>query len=164
MKPLPGGREHIVRSGQEVERTGGMIDRRNLQEGTGPQYITVSPLVGVLLQRARMDFFASLLTLAASAMCLGLAFMYFDLLGMPMAFALNKMHRWLAASLPIGAIIVFAVSFTRMTPWFAGILAGLVASLVPAVGSGTRLVLVVVLSVVFGAADAFVRWRVRQHG
>ncbi|MCD0174705.1 hypothetical protein IHN32_01890 [Deinococcus sp. 14RED07] len=116
------------------------------------------PAGSVMLRRARLDAVAGVITLGAAAMCLGAAVMFFCLTGQDMQVTSGKLSRWFAASLPLGAILVFAGSAARGTPWFAGIMAGLVAWLLP-LSPAARLAAFLALCVVFGATDIHARMR-----
>lgn len=158
MKALPeSDGKRIVFSGRDIDQTGKPLSRGTEEEP--PLRAAPSPLFSALLNRAKLDFLASLLTLIAAAMCLGVALMFFGIRGQVVHLEVGKLERWVSASLPIGAIFVFGLSYRRMTPWFAGILAALMASLVPGMSISMQLILVVLLSVAFGTVDAWVRWR-----
>lgn len=157
-----GGRVETRVSGRQV-----IVEQDTFRNGTGPQSeprLVLSPLVGQLALRLYRDFVAAVMTIFGAAMLLGLVMMLSALQGQGLNVGADKLGRWLANALPLSALLVFFFSHKRDTPWFAGILAALVAFLLPGMAAWVRLVLLVVLSLVFGAADMLMRRQVMRRG
>lgn len=112
-----------------------------------------------LFQRLKSDFMAAILTLCIAAMCLGVTVLYFAILSQPLILSPAKSIRWFQVVLPIGAFLVFVFSYFRAMPWFAGILASLIASQVPGLSIVVRVIIMVLLSVIFGVLD----WLIRRN-
>lgn len=110
-----------------------------------------------IFQRIKSDFIAVLLTICVVAICLGSTILYFAMLNQALILSPEKSLRWFQSALPISAFLVFILSYLRAMPWFAGILASLVASQVPGLGLIERVLIMLALSIVFGIIDWFVR-------
>ena len=145
-------------SGRTIDAGTGRIEQvREQQSARDAGAVLRSPLAGQLALRVYQDGRAAAMTLLGAAMLLGLIMMLHAVQGEGLAVTASKLDRWLAGSLPISALLVFFFSLGRGTPWFAGILATLLAFLVPGLPAWSRLVLVLVLSVALGVADLLTR-------
>lgn len=112
-----------------------------------------------IFQRLKLDLIAAVLTLCVAAMCLGGAVLYFAILSQPFTLSPEKSMRWFQATLSMSAFFIFILSYFQAMPWFAGVLAGLIASQVPGLSLVVRIIIMVVLSMIFGSLD----WLIRRN-
>lgn len=118
----------------------------------------VQSLAELMRSRLRLDFIAGLLTVVAAVTVLGVPLLHFALTGQDMSLPLAKLNRWVAAAFPLGAFLVFGLSFVRRTPWFPGIFAGVLVWILP-VPAPWRLAAFLALCLVLGQLDVWTRWR-----